>query len=310
MGLTTRACSTLVASACTLILTLALVLACYEVRERANDADCRASLQLIGLAIQQYAAFHGELPPAYATDSLGNRLHSWRVLLLPFLGMEDVYKCYRLDQAWDSPHNLRFLHDTSEQVRVFRCPGRASARPTCTTYLAVVGSNTMWQANKGQSIRLLDCCGPEVVLLVEHNTQDVAWTEPRDIALEKVPLLATCQVHRGGCYCLMGDFQVSIIPASDQFRFISHHAVVPNCVLPGCSPSPELVANRVQLLSAYLHDPGPYFRRYAAFYLGRLGPDAISAVPSLRQLLHDQDVQVRDAAATALRAISAVNPKS
>jgi HEAT repeat protein len=56
-------------------------------------------------------------------------------------------------------------------------------------------------------------------------------------------------------------------------------------------------------LVGLLGDNRPGIRRLAAEALGRIGPAARQAEPSLRQSLHDPDGRVRDAAADALEAI-------
>jgi hypothetical protein len=36
-------------------------------------------------------------------------LYSWRVLLLPYIEEEPLYKEFHLDEPWDSAHNIRLL---------------------------------------------------------------------------------------------------------------------------------------------------------------------------------------------------------
>ena len=36
-------------------------------------------------------------------------LLSWRVAILPFIGEQNLYNRFRLDQPWDSPHNIALL---------------------------------------------------------------------------------------------------------------------------------------------------------------------------------------------------------
>lgn len=60
------------------------------------------------------------------------------------------------------------------------------------------------------------------------------------------------------------------------------------------------VPSLVQLL---LRDRRPGTRRLAAEALGKMGPAARDAEPSLRQALHDRDDRVREAATKALQAV-------
>jgi hypothetical protein len=66
---------------------------------------CRRQLRHIAIALQNYHDVHGQLPPAYLPDSRGRPMHSWRVLLLPFLEMQALYDQYDFNEPWDGPNN-------------------------------------------------------------------------------------------------------------------------------------------------------------------------------------------------------------
>ncbi len=59
-------------------------------------------------------------------------------------------------------------------------------------------------------------------------------------------------------------------------------------------------AAAVPVLITALSDPEPELRRWSANVLGRIGPDAIDAIDSLRQALRDTDAEVARAARLAL----------
>lgn len=60
-------------------------------------------LRDLALAFHYYADAHNNaLPPFAAFSKDGRPLLSWRVLILPFLEQEDLYRQFRLDEAWDS----------------------------------------------------------------------------------------------------------------------------------------------------------------------------------------------------------------
>lgn len=65
------------------------------------------SMKQIALAMHNYAAANGHLPPQCIVDKKGNRLLSWRVLILPYLEQNNLYNQFRLDEPWDSEHNLK-----------------------------------------------------------------------------------------------------------------------------------------------------------------------------------------------------------
>ncbi|HVK11616.1 MAG TPA: sigma-70 family RNA polymerase sigma factor, partial [Gemmataceae bacterium] len=67
------------------------------------------NLKAIALAIHNYSDANGRLP-ADVTDDAGKALLSWRVALLPYFEGGDVlYKQFKLNESWDSEHNLGLL---------------------------------------------------------------------------------------------------------------------------------------------------------------------------------------------------------
>jgi hypothetical protein len=65
-----------------------------------------AALKSIAAAFEKYRAKHGHYPPPaiYAKD--GTPLLSWRVAILPYLGEEELYRKFKLDEPWNSKHNF------------------------------------------------------------------------------------------------------------------------------------------------------------------------------------------------------------
>ncbi len=55
-------------------------------REAGRQMQCINNLQRIGLAMRNYELEHGSFPPSFIPDESGKPKHSWRVLILPFLG--------------------------------------------------------------------------------------------------------------------------------------------------------------------------------------------------------------------------------
>jgi len=81
--------------------------------------QCTNNIRQIVLAFHNYHDSYGALPPLYTVDADGRPLHSWRVLILPFIEQMALYQQIRHLEPWDSPHNSQF-HDRMPDV--FRCP--------------------------------------------------------------------------------------------------------------------------------------------------------------------------------------------
>jgi hypothetical protein len=54
-------------------------------RQGGRSAGCASQLKLIAIALLNYHDTYGAFPPAHIPDRNGKPMHSWRVLLLPFL---------------------------------------------------------------------------------------------------------------------------------------------------------------------------------------------------------------------------------
>lgn len=99
----------------------------YNLQAELGRYGCQANLRRIALAMLLYRAEHdGAFPPAFTVDAQGNPLHSWRVLLLPYLGEKELYAQIRLDEPWESEWNRR-LHDQCPEV--YRCPTAEKCTP-------------------------------------------------------------------------------------------------------------------------------------------------------------------------------------
>ena len=144
-----------------------------------NDRSCRDNLERIGSALHQYHDRFGSFPPAYVVNDQGRRLHSWRVLLLPFLGHAELYRQYRFDEPWDSTHNRQLL---DQMPAVYGCPADKK-RPTGTTnYVAIVGPQTVWPEHCAISIAQIE--DGNTILLTETVDVGIAWLEPRDLSYD------------------------------------------------------------------------------------------------------------------------------
>jgi hypothetical protein len=108
----------------------------------------------------------------------GKALLSWRVAILPFLGEQELYQRFKLDEPWDSPHNKALL---KKMPRIYAPPGKTTAEPGTTYYQVFVGPHAGFE--KHRALRL----GPDfadgtsnTLLIVEAGTA-VPWTKPEDL---------------------------------------------------------------------------------------------------------------------------------
>lgn len=160
---------------------------------RARDL-CRNNLNSIGLALKLYHEHHGCYPPAYVVDSEGRRLHSWRVLILPELGRQDLHGRYSFDEPWDGPHNRQLV---SEMPPVFGCPADTSRSRGQTNYVAVVGPTTIWPNEHSATRQNVTDELDTTLQVVENHDLHVTWTEPRDLSFDEVKRLVIAKKPLG-----------------------------------------------------------------------------------------------------------------
>src|SRR5207248_2869881 len=82
--------------------------AMLQAREEARASQCLCIKQ-IGLALLNYHDTYGSFPPAYVADATGKPIHSWRVLILPFMEQSSLYNAYSMAEPWDGPNNRKLL---------------------------------------------------------------------------------------------------------------------------------------------------------------------------------------------------------
>ena len=145
-------------------------------------SDCHSNMQRIAMALQAYHQDHGRFPPAVVYDDKGVALHSWRVLILPYLDQESqmVYRAYDMTSAWNSPTNLRWANAAPS---VFTCPCDSRAKGGETSYLAVVGVGTVFEKDKVVKRKdIEDADGlASTLLVVESHGCAIGWSEPKDM---------------------------------------------------------------------------------------------------------------------------------
>lgn len=143
--------------------------------EAVHRIECSDRMKIITLAMLIYEKQHGRLPPAWTVDKEDQRLHSWRVTLLPYLGdnAKKLYEKIRLDEPWDSEHNQKY-HETA--IPFYQCPS-AELKPGKTVYTVVVGKKTAFRGSEGMK---LDEFGPNIanLILVAERKTPVCWMDP------------------------------------------------------------------------------------------------------------------------------------
>lgn len=201
-----------------LVITVFLIVPAFRGANEANNRRiCKNNLKMIGLALHNYHDVHATFPPAYVADKDGKPMHSWRVLLLPYLDRKDLYDQYRFDEPWNGPNNSRLASQMPEE---FRCPSSTSGSPW-TSYVGVSGPQAAFAGAKPIRLRDMVDGSSNTILVVESSGKRVHWMSPDDISpeefkrnIERAGENGT--FHSGGCHVLLVDGTVRFLP-TDTF---------------------------------------------------------------------------------------------
>lgn len=142
------------------------------------DYYVQTSLNQLALVFQRYEKEHGRLPPHAIYSKEGKALLSWRVILLPTMNRVNLYNRFRLDEPWDSPHNIKLLREIpgyytmDTQVR--------EQAPYSTRLKVFVGPGAAFEGQTGQKISQFPNNGIDLLLIVE-TPDPVPWTRPEDL---------------------------------------------------------------------------------------------------------------------------------
>jgi len=165
------------------------------IRDVADSAASQNNLRQLALAMHNYQDAQNYLPPAAFCNRQGQPLLSWRVLLLPYLEQGSLYKEFRLDEPWDSPHNLRLL---PRMPKLYAPLGRdKKVKPYSTPYQVFVGKGAAFEGQRG--LRFPDdfTDGASQTILIVETAELVPWTKPADLPFDRSRPLPTLVLHYG-----------------------------------------------------------------------------------------------------------------
>jgi prepilin-type processing-associated H-X9-DG protein len=192
------------------LLSISMVLPSFQRSSSTSPRlHCRNNLKQIGLGLQSYSDAYGCFPPAYLADDNGRPMHSWRVLILPFIEERALYKLYDFSEPWNGPHN-RLL--ARRMPPCYCCGSDGSPGGGTSSYLAVVGAETAWPGNQGATFPMFKDGTSNTVAVVEAAASGINWMEPRDLPFDALSKgvnpavrLGISSRHGDGANCVFCD---------------------------------------------------------------------------------------------------------
>jgi len=143
------------------------------------------SMRQICLAFHNYESAYGHFPPAYIADENGKPMHSWRVLILPFIEENAVYEQYDFDEPWDGPNNSKLVDKLSYQG-FFNFLGDDQNQ---TGFKLVTGPGAVFGDGRKPTFGDIKAGSSNTIMLVDDNTKRVNWMSPEDVSIDEVTKL-------------------------------------------------------------------------------------------------------------------------
>lgn len=182
--------------------------------ERSAQRQDLDNMRSIAAALNAYSDRYSTYPTPVVFNAQGKPLYSWRVLILPFLGYEDLYKRFDLKQPWDSPANANLHRSMPTEFASPNSPDASINNET--NYVLITGAGTLFPPSGPLSPKNID---KPTLLLVEtkNNTQ---WCAPGDIDLGRSfrvgnkPMVDVGGLHRSSFTAMTVDQEAFRIPTN------------------------------------------------------------------------------------------------
>jgi hypothetical protein len=187
-----------------------LFFAVRHVRVSAARMTDTSHLKQMALAFHNDNDANGYCPAAtayYTRD--GKPGLSWRVAILPYIEQDNLFKQFRLDEPWDSPHNKKLL---PRMPKIYLLPGREDDGSGLTHYQLFVGPDTPFGmpgrprhklpgldafAEEGPQIPTSFPAGTTNTILIATARDPVPWTKPADLPYDRNKPLPPLGGHYG-----------------------------------------------------------------------------------------------------------------
>lgn len=148
----------------------------------ARRDSSKNNMKQLMLALHNFHDVHNSFPAADTSDNNDKPGLSWRVQLLPFVDQAPLFNLFKMDEPWDSEHNLKLVKLMPD---VFRSPG-SRADEFHTNYVGLRTENSMLPSD-GKAVRLPDTTDgtSNTMMFVEADDDHaVIWTKPDDLNVD------------------------------------------------------------------------------------------------------------------------------
>lgn len=177
-------------------------------RRLGQRVQCQNNLKMIALALYNYHDVFKSFPPAITYAADGAPMHSWRVVITPFLMQTTFYDAYDFQQAWDGPSNLLLADEVPDVARSsvatkyakrvfdavyfgYRCPSAPRSQDHWMTNYVMLIDDRRGKPNgpPNRPGSIPPSLTPKsAVIIIEIADSDVRWMEPRHVLLSELSM--------------------------------------------------------------------------------------------------------------------------
>ncbi len=163
------------------VLTGLLLPAVQAAREAARRTASMNNMRQIVLSLFNYESANRKFPGRAVRNEDGEPLLSWRVMILPYLEENELFHEFRLDEPWDSEHNIQLL---DRMPAIFLDP-RQETPPGHTVFLAPYGENSGWPDESFRISQITDGTSNTISVVEAAAHLAVPWTKPDDLDVDQ-----------------------------------------------------------------------------------------------------------------------------
>jgi hypothetical protein len=156
-----------------------------KVRAAASRQVTMNHLRQIGLAMHNYHDVTKAFPPQYTVDKKKRPLLSWRVHILPYIEQPELYREFKLDEPWDSPHNKKLI---ARMPEVYRSPlaKKELGAEGKTTYVVPTGPELIFNGPRRMKLsKIVDGTTNTILAVDATDARAVYWTQPEDYKVDR-----------------------------------------------------------------------------------------------------------------------------
>jgi hypothetical protein len=180
------------------------------------------SLRRIGIALHNHHAAYRQNPPRppIGKDLSPARQLSWRVYILPFLEEHELFQKFRMDEPWDSEHNLALV---KEMPSVYAVGTSDVAKEGKTRFVFPQHADAMYRGpEEAAKFRdVLDGLSNTIMAIVTDEDHAVTWTKPDDLSIDLEKPRRGWATGEDAAVVLMGDGATALIPPEQDNALVA-----------------------------------------------------------------------------------------